>query len=469
MKTQGTIIKTIVTILMFMGFGISMVVVHRLVNSATPNLIVFNVSIGAFALLGLSVMSLVCIIERTQDEKSAWIFWSLLVITYIGVVCDSLSWVVDGQIQYTALNYTMNVGSFLVIPIELVAFWSYQNSVFMDQSGNIKVIKRAIYVLLFVDMVFRLVGSVNGYIFYINANGEYVSGPGYVFTSIYPAIVIGCCAFETFEKKLPIEKKLVLLSFGVMPIIIVLISVIAPLYSFLYEAVFLDLILVYGVVQSRKGVELIQQNMKMLEQKQELSEQKTQIMISQIKPHFVYNTLTAIYQLCDIDTKLAQEMIQHFSTYLRANMDSMELKMPIPFEKELAHTKNYLAIELVRFRDILNVVYDIEVTNFVLPALTLQPLVENAVKYGIRSREEGGTIKISTRQEADKIYITVSDDGMGFDVNAKKEDGQSHIGIENTRRRLELMMNAKLEIESQIGVGTTVTIILEKQNEFIIS
>ena len=141
-------------------------------------------------------------------------------------------------------------------------------------------------------------------------------------------------------------------------------------------------------------------------------------------------------------------------------MDSIGTKVPIPFEKELNHTKIYLEIEMLRFSDILNVKYDIEVTDFVIPALTLQPIVENAVRYGIRSREDGGTVTISTKRVEDVVYLTVHDDGMGFDVNEKKDDGRSHLGIENTRRRLLQMMNADLIIDSIIGKGTTVTFVL---------
>ena len=128
-----------------------------------------------------------------------------------------------------------------------------------------------------------------------------------------------------------------------------------------------------------------------------------------------------------------------------------------------------MAVFWLRFSDILNIEYDIQVTDFEIPALTLQPLVENAVKYGIRSREDGGTVSISTKRENGKIYVSVHDDGMGFDPSKNDSDGRSHIGIENTRRRLQLMVNADLIIDSKIGTGTTATIVLEDKNESVIS
>lgn len=202
-----------------------------------------------------------------------------------------------------------------------------------------------------------------------------------------------------------------------------------------------------------------------IKEREEQRQQQMQIMISQIQPHFMYNTLSVIYSLCDADTEQAKEAILKFSSYLRANMSSLQSSQPVPFEEELKHTKTYLWIEQQRFGDILKVEYDIAVTDFVLPAISLQPLVENAVKYGIRSREEGGTVTISTRRENGKIYVSVTDDGMGFDPKTYQEDGRLHIGIENVRTRLKLMTGGSLEIESVPGSGTTATMILEDAYE----
>lgn len=202
-----------------------------------------------------------------------------------------------------------------------------------------------------------------------------------------------------------------------------------------------------------------------IKEREEQRQMQTQIMISQIQPHFLHNTLSVIYSLCDADTELAKEAILKFSGYLRNNMLSLQNAEPVPFEQELEHTKTYLWIEQQRFGDILKVEYDVGATDFRLPALSLQPLVENAVKYGVRSREEGGTVTISVHRENGKIYVRVTDDGMGFDPLTYRNDGKTHIGIENVRSRLKQMCGGALEIESEIGRGTTATIILEENNE----
>ena len=195
----------------------------------------------------------------------------------------------------------------------------------------------------------------------------------------------------------------------------------------------------------------------------ELYDSKVQIMVSQIRPHFMYNTLSSIAMLCEIDPEAAQEMTITFAKYLRENMDSLKQTKPVPFTRELEHLKKYLFIEKIRFDDRLNIEYDIQATDFELPQLSIQPLVENAVKHGIGKKEEGGTVTIATRETDTAFEVIVSDDGVGFDVNApQKDDGRSHIGMENIKKRLKDMCSAEIVIESEPGRGTTAKVIIPK-------
>ena len=144
-------------------------------------------------------------------------------------------------------------------------------------------------------------------------------------------------------------------------------------------------------------------------------------------------------------------------------MDSLKQTKAVPFEQELSHLKNYLYIEKLRFDDLLNIEYDIQATDFEVPQLSIQPIVENAVKHGVGMAEDGGTVTIATRETDDAYEVIVSDDGVGFDVNApKKDDGRSHIGMENTRKRLKDMCAAELIITSKVGEGTTVRVVIPK-------
>lgn len=462
MKAKALVPKITITVVMFAFFFLITRIYYGVdkTGMATPTL--FNIAIGIVSLLALSVLSLVQTMDKASDDKDSKLFLGMIVLAYFGIIFDNISWIVDGSAQYRELNYVLNVGGFLVNPIIMVLFWNYQNVVFIGESKTSDRLKKVINILAFVDVIAIIISSATGFLFTIDANGIYDDGKGISLAFIFPAFVVTCCILENLRRKLSIKKKLSLLAFGLAPVVTMIFLVPLEQYSFVYVVFFVDLILIYGTVHSQKGIELA-------EKSRELTEKQTQIMVSQIQPHFLYNTLTAIYQLCDIDTELAQKTILDFSTYLRANMDGIKSTSPISFEKELDHTKTYLAIEMLRFSDILSVEYNIEATDFMIPALTLQPLVENAVKYGIRSRDDGGTVTISTKRENGKIYVSVHDDGMGFDINEKKNDGKSHTGIDNTRQRLKLMANADLVIDSKIGIGTTATIILEDKNEPIIS
>lgn len=198
----------------------------------------------------------------------------------------------------------------------------------------------------------------------------------------------------------------------------------------------------------------------------ELYEAKVSIMVSQIQPHFMYNALTSIAMLCTIDPERAQEATITFSKYLRGNMDSLKQTKPVPFDHELEHLKKYLYIEKLRFANKLNIEYEIGPTNFKVPQLSIQPLVENAVKHGVGMKKKGGTVKIATRETETAFEVIISDDGVGFDVNApRKEDGRSHVGMENTRTRLKELCGGEVRIESTVGEGTTATVILPKELE----
>ena len=198
----------------------------------------------------------------------------------------------------------------------------------------------------------------------------------------------------------------------------------------------------------------------------ELYEAKVSVMVSQIQPHFMYNALTSIAMMCQIDPDTAQEATITFAKYLRGNMDSLKRTAPVPFKEELEHLKKYLYIEKLRFGDKLNIVYDIQAEDFVLPQLSIQPLVENAVKHGVGMKKKGGTITIATRKTGDAYEVIISDDGVGFDTAAPRaEDGRSHVGMENTVRRIREMCGGEVKIESTVGVGTTAVVILPKEGQ----
>lgn len=191
----------------------------------------------------------------------------------------------------------------------------------------------------------------------------------------------------------------------------------------------------------------------------ELQQNRTIIMLSQMQPHFLSNVLQSIKLLCDMDPPRASEALEHFSFYLRHNLDSLSNSQLVPFKTELSYIQDYLYLEKMRFSKKLSIKWNLQVQDFLLPPLTVQPILENAIRHGITKKKKGGTVTISSERQSDAIVITVQDDGVGFDPSQKNEDGRSHVGIENTRERLRVLCGGSLSVDSEPGVGTTAKMI----------
>ena len=200
--------------------------------------------------------------------------------------------------------------------------------------------------------------------------------------------------------------------------------------------------------------------MYMVEQEKKYNENRIRLFNSQIKPHFVFNSLSAIRALCR-NSPEGVEAINDFSIFLRGSLDLLNNDECISAEKEFKTVSHYMNIITKRFDEGITVKYNLENTDFLLPPFCVQTLCENAVRHGIRKRENRrGVITINSYRKADNNIVEVIDDGVGFDTSHESEDSQTHTGLNNTRQRLELMCSGRLEIESEVGKGTTARIII---------
>ena len=188
-----------------------------------------------------------------------------------------------------------------------------------------------------------------------------------------------------------------------------------------------------------------------------MAAQRIQIMMTQIQPHFLFNALNTIRALYAKDPPLADKTLENFSTYLRQNLESLSQSELIPVSRELEHTRLYAEIEMLRFPNV-QVEYQIEDARFEIPPLTIQPLVENAIRHGVRSCKEGRVI-VSTAREGNKHRITVQDNGAGFDPKQQFSPERSHIGLQNVQDRIEQMCGGEMILKSEIGNGTSITLL----------
>ena len=192
-----------------------------------------------------------------------------------------------------------------------------------------------------------------------------------------------------------------------------------------------------------------------------LAESRISTMMSQIRPHFVYNTLGSIEQLCKLDPPKAGELVHNFAKYLRGNFGELDNPKPILMSQEMEHVHHYISIENVRFPD-MTFTFEMNSDDFHIPALTIQPIVENAIKHGLMKLQKGGTIRVTAYETDTEYCISVEDDGVGFDTSALLDD-RKHVGIRNIRERLKVMVSGTLEIESRIGTGTKVVVKIPKE------
>lgn len=189
----------------------------------------------------------------------------------------------------------------------------------------------------------------------------------------------------------------------------------------------------------------------------ELVESRVAVTLSQIRPHFLYNVLTGIQYLCAEAPSRAERAVTDFTMFLRGNLDSLSSSAPIPLAQEMEHVRRYLALEQLRYGDKLRVEWDLEQMDFQVPSLSVQPLVENAVHWGMR--EDGLTVRIATRTTNNGHAIIVQDDGMGFDPHTERLPQGNGVGLASIRTRVRDIYGGSLHIDSAPGKGTVVTLL----------
>ena len=307
-------------------------------------------------------------------------------------------------------------------------------------------------------MTALLVGNVwGGYFYKVLPDGQYVRGVVYyLIPAVESAVWVVNAVLVFLNRKRMCRQDVVTFYIYFASLLTAFI-----LQCFISYLAFVDAITAMSVVvlifseQSKTTDRLIKERVAAEEARLEAAEAKERMLRSQVSPHFIYNALTAIQALPD-NPEGTKRAIGDFAKYLRQSLSTINDNQLIPFKKELENVQIYFRLEKIRFGKSLQVEYDVEETEFDLPAMSVQILAENAVKHGVSVRRNGGTVRISTRREGNDIVITVEDDGVGFDVT--KQMDSSHIGIDNVRNRVRTIVGGELVIESEPGKGTVATI-----------
>lgn len=412
-----------------------------------------DLTAGLFGLFTVHIVLLSGILEHSGDKKSLSLM-RLVFFTGVELFLDMTAFVVDGKSELVWLNILSNTLLYIGANLLALFFWHYLKAELQMEGEKYHRLSVCVHVLILLSALAAVLNLFFGWYFTVTPEGLYIRQPYFPLCFLSSVAVMGLCAWGVLTRPIQKREKALLLSYELYPLIAIVFQYFYYGLSLIYPSMVLSILVIRSTVHLHRREALLRQEIK-------LSEQNTAIMISQIQPHFLYNSLTTISNLCRKDPETAEEATVMFSRYLRMNLDSVRNMAPVPFAKEKEHTDIYLRLEKMRFGDRLNIVEDIRETNFLLPALSLQPVAENSVKHGLCAREEGGTLTISTRRVPGGVELVVADDGVGFDPSAPvKDDGRSHVGMSNVRDRLKSMCGAHMRVESSPGHGCVTTIFI---------
>ena len=301
-----------------------------------------------------------------------------------------------------------------------------------------------VYLVVLISAVF-----VKGYTS-VTPDGQFSRGP------LYPLILLPLIAILLLNLAGTIRRRKQLPRKTFFSFLVAVVPITAAMFVQLFIDVFpvIDVCYVLSAL-SMYGFALSDQIEQDRRRQLEIANQRASVMVLQMRPHFIYNTLMSIYCLCDQDPQKARQVTMDFTDYLRKNFNAVASDSTIPFTAELEHTRAYLAVEQAQFEDMLLVEYDTPVTHFRLPPLTLQPLVENAVKHGMNPYAGPLHVSVRTRRTDAGVEVIVEDNGPGFDPD---DESKPHTSLANIRQRLEMMCGGSLAIHPRDGGGTVVTI-----------
>lgn len=408
------------------------------------------------------LIAVICMVMSANfDRKKRWGMIAMQLCTAILLGSDALAWGFrgyPGELGYYMVRIS-NFCVFLLSDLILALFHGYLCCHLNEEDKKkSEAAIKSVYVIVGIAMILVVLSQFTNWYYYFDSLNFYHRNQWHFLSLLLPLVgtAVDLFLLIRYRTKLSREMFVSLFSYIILPVLMMIVQIFYYGISLTNIGICISMILLFVTT-------MVDQNRELAKAEKTAADLRISLLLSQIAPHFVYNALTTIQRLCVKDPETAQQTIADFSAYLRGNLNALERKEPIPFTQELEHTKRYLNIEKKRFGDRVNVCYDIHDTNFVIPALTLQVLVENAVKHGVCRKPDGGTVTITAERKQKTIYVSVTDDGVGFEKEKLEKDGKIHVGLKNAKARLADLCDGRLDIRSEIGKGTMAVITLPQK------
>ena len=417
--------------------------------------VVFNITV---CIIGILILAIHCVNillkkKRRNDETALLQFVLFTAVHFAIYLTFSLI-----KLHYTGDAFILGFYTAFYIMNNLEAFFLFRYACkYMKIEGKkAKALSAFSLVLLSVFVALDILNIFTG-MFFTASGGAYhrskmmILSQGYHFLMLAAVFLVAVT-----DKKLTAREKTAFGIYCFLPLIAILLQDHYKGYAIAYASIILAIEILFLFLNVQKNI--------VLEQEEEKNrEAQLRIMLSQIQPHFVYNVLSSISTLIPIDAEKAQTALDHFTEFLRHNLSALTETRLIPFEDELKHVKSFVALEKLRFGNRVDAVYDIQTTDFYVPPLSIQPIVENAIKHGILKKLEGGRLVLTTRQTEDAYVVEVLDDGVGFRMEDVDFDANRHFGINNIKYRVEKIYGGEMTVRSEPGKGTHVTVLFHRE------
>ena len=418
-----------------------------------------NAAIELFGALLVLTVIIMAIFMRI--EKGLFRFVMLAgVFTIIAATGDAVAAIFRG-VAGDGARWAVLIGNFFGVAGLLWSAVFYANTLFYTYKDvNIKtykVFQKVVFCLGVIMTVILAVSQFTGWLYSIDENNLYKRGPLFFLSAIYTISIVICTITYMVIRRKQAKSKVSLHAaiYITIPTIGIIIQFVFYGGVFLQISLFVLMMVIIARVQTLYARRMIEQSEMLGKKETELTRAHEQLVLSQVKPHFIYNTFSAIKNI-EGNPPETKRTIDDFAAYLRGNLSALDETNVIPFEKEIEHVKNYVGLEKLRFGDRVKVEFDLKDLNFAIPPLIVQVFVENAIKHGITAKYEGGTVKISTKEEGGYHIVTITDDGTGFDTSVL--ENSKRVGVRAAKNRLQYFVSGEVEIKSEIGVGTSVII-----------
>ncbi|MDY6366950.1 MAG: histidine kinase [Clostridia bacterium] len=418
------------------------------------NNVIFNITVCVVGILIFTIHAVNIIVkkEKRKDERNLFDFLVFTIIHFFTYLVFSVVKLYYTSNAYVKTFYTI---FYIMNNIEVLLLFRYMLDYVDFKTKTINILS-AINISLFA--IFTVLDIVNVFtgIFFDAVGGEYQRSKTMIISQGYQLIIFMLVLLVTaFNKDLIKREKIAFAMYCILPFVAIIIQNIFKGYAIAYASIIFAVEILFLFLN-------VQRNIALSREEEKNKEAQIKLMLSQIQPHFIYNSLSAISTLITIDPDKAQSALDDFTEYLRHNLSSLTETRLIHFKEELKHIKTYVSLEKMRFKDRINVIYDIQAEDFSVPPLCIQPIVENAIKHGILKKIEGGNLTIKTYETNNEYVVEITDDGVGFNMNDVNFEENKHFGLNNIKYRIESMCKGSISVDSKVNEGTKVVVRFEK-------